>query len=455
MIFLPPIVGYCYNLRHGDKKRFNLKLFLDVIFLELRRISLNSWDDPIGPDELLLTVCYVRYIFLYTHCGLYHGQDKPTGRNRGLKGIKVDMTMQTKGKFSLMLKKTRKCLSVLTGLMLQKMIGRFCGLAIVGNRARDASLDNNASEADDRSVGGQAVIEGVMMRSPRRIATAVRKPDREILTKNEPYIALSKRYKLLNIPVLRGAFSFFEMLLIGIKTLNFSADVAFKEAEKAGKGPDWQCSRAGRIKNGFILVGIFVLSFGLALVIFFALPLFLTEVMGLSKNALSFNCVAGLIRVCFFLAYLWVISQWKEIKRILEYHGAEHKSIYAYEAGDELSIENARKYSTHHPRCGTSFLLIVVILAVLLFAIADTIVGITIGHTPTLWQRFITHFSLLPLLGGIAYELLKLSGKKHDNRYIRWLATPGLWLQKMTTQEPDDSQLEVAIVALKGALEEA
>jgi uncharacterized protein YqhQ len=258
----------------------------------------------------------------------------------------------------------------------------------------------------------------------------------------------------LNIPVFRGAISFFEMLIIGMKALNFSADVALEEVQKTEKGADWQRTRGEKIKDGLVLAGMIALAFCLSLGVFFALPLFLTETMGMSKNALSFNVVAGVIRVCFFLSYLWIISRWKEIRRILEYHGAEHKSIFAFESGEELNVENVRKYSTHHPRCGTSFLLIVVILAILLFAVADTIVEMQIGHRPMLWQRFITHFSLLPLLGGISYELLKLSGKKRHSRYIQWLSAPGLWLQKITTQEPDDAQLEVAIVALKSALEE-
>ena len=360
-------------------------------------------------------------------------------------------------------KKMRKYLSGMSCFMLQYMIARPCVL-VLGNRscsntggdtgACEGSLRKRSGGSEDQSVGGQAVIEGVMMRSPRRIATAVRKPDREIVTKNNPYVALSKRHKLLNIPVLRGALSFFEMLIIGLKALNLSADIALEEAEKAEKGPDWQRTRGERIKDGLILAGVVVLALGLALGLFFALPLFLTEVLGLSKHALSFNVVAGIIRVSFFLAYLWGISRWQEIKRIFAYHGAEHKSIYAFESGEELTVENVRKHSTHHPRCGTSFLLIVVILAILLFAVADTIVEIYIGHRPALWQRFITHFSLLPLLGGISYELLKLSGKKRDHQYVRWLAAPGLWLQKMTTQEPDDAQLEVALVALNSALEE-
>jgi len=323
-----------------------------------------------------------------------------------------------------------------------------------GKGVRRGCSRKKALLSDDQSVGGQAVIEGVMMRSPRRIATAVRKPDKAIITKNDPYIALSKRHKLLNIPIFRGALSFFEMLVVGLKALNFSADIAIEESQRAEKGADWQRSSGERIKDGLILVGTLVLALGLALCIFFALPLFLTEVIGLSKSALSFNVIAGIIRASLFLAYLWGISRWKEIKRILEYHGAEHKSIFAFESGEELTVEAVRKHSTHHPRCGTSFLLIVVVLAIVLFAVADTVVEMQIGHRPALLQRFITHFSLLPLLGGISYELLKLSGKKRDNRYVRWLAAPGLWLQRITTQEPDDAQLEVAIVALKNALEE-
>ncbi len=303
--------------------------------------------------------------------------------------------------------------------------------------------------SEDKPVGGQAVIEGVMMRAPGRIATAVRKPDKEILIRSDPYVALSKRHRIFNIPVVRGAVSFFEMLYIGIRALNFSADVALAEGNE-----DRECTRMEKIRNGVILGGSMVLAFGLGIAFFFALPLLLTEVIGLSKNALSFNLLAGIIRVCLFLAYIWGISRWKEIRRIFEYHGAEHKSIYAFESGEDLTVENVRKYGTHHPRCGTSFLLIVVMLAILLFGAADTIVEIRLGHRPTFPQRFITHFSLLPFLGGISFELLKLSGQKRNNRYVRWLSAPGLWVQKITTQEPDDSQLEVAIAALKSTLEE-
>jgi uncharacterized protein YqhQ len=318
---------------------------------------------------------------------------------------------------------------------------------------RRVAVKQTQGSPDEHAVGGQAVIEGVMMRSPHRIVTAVRTSHRKIIAKVDPFIPLAKRYKLFNIPVVRGALSFFEMMIIGIQALNFSADVALEDVQRAERGHAWERTRREKLTDGLILVGMIVLALGLAIAIFFALPLFLTEVLGLSQTALAFNVTAGGIRVGLFLSYLWAISQWKEIRRILEYHGAEHKSIYAYESGETLTVANVRQYSTHHPRCGTSFLLIVVILAICLFAVADTIVEFKLGHRPTVMQRFATHFSLLPLLGGLSYELLKLSGRKRGNRYVQWLSAPGLWLQRITTREPNAAQMEVAIVALKRALE--
>jgi uncharacterized protein YqhQ len=318
---------------------------------------------------------------------------------------------------------------------------------------RRAAVKQTKGVSDDQSVGGQAVIEGVMMRSPHRIVTAVRTSRNNIISKVDSFIPLAKRYKFFNIPVIRGALSFFEMMIIGIRALNFSADVALEDVQRAEKGNDWERTRGGKVADSLILTGMIIFALGLAIGIFFALPLFLTEVMGLSQTALAFNVTAGGIRVGLFLSYLWLISRWKEIRRILEYHGAEHKSIYAYESGKVLTVQNVRRYSTHHPRCGTSFLLIVVILAIFLFTIADTLVELKLGYRPTVVQRFATHFSLLPLLGGLAYELLKLSGRKRGNRYVQWLSAPGLWLQQITTREPDNAQMEVAIVALKRALE--
>jgi uncharacterized protein YqhQ len=306
------------------------------------------------------------------------------------------------------------------------------------------------SAEKEKNIGGQAVIEGVMMRSSKRVSTAVRKQSGQIVVKNEDYVPLSKRYKILNIPILRGVISFVEMLIIGIKSLNFSADVAVEEIEeqegKKRKGKKGQGSR------GLMLGLAVILALGLGILIFFFLPIFFSSLLGIKRQALSFNLVAGVIRVAMFLIYVWAISRFKDFKRIFEYHGAEHKSIYAYEAGEELTFDKVKKFSTKHPRCGTSFILIVAIFAIFIYSISDTVYTLVVGTYPPLLKRFLIHFSLLPLVAGGSYELLKLSGKTRENKITRILSAPGIWLQKITTQEPDESQLEVAIVALESAL---
>jgi uncharacterized protein YqhQ len=308
---------------------------------------------------------------------------------------------------------------------------------------------NKAAELE-KNIGGQAVIEGVMMRSSKRVSTAVRKQSGEIVVRNEDYIPLSKRYKLLGIPILRGIISFVEMLVIGIKSLNFSADVAVEEIEeKEGKNKQKRKSQSSR---GLMLGLAVVMALALGILIFFFLPLFFSSLLKIKRDALAFNLVAGGIRVAMFLIYVWAISRFRDFKRIFEYHGAEHKSIYAYEAGDELTSENVKKFSTKHPRCGTSFILIVAVFAILVYSISDTIYTLIAGTYPVLLKRFLLHFTLLPLVAGGSYELLKLSGKTKDNRITRIFSAPGIWLQKITTQEPDESQLEVAIVALENAL---
>lgn len=294
------------------------------------------------------------------------------------------------------------------------------------------------------------MIEGVMMRSSIRVSTAVRKQSGEIVVKNEDYTPLSKRYKLLNIPVIRGVVSFVEMLIIGIKSLNFSADVAVEEIEeKEGKNKNKSRSKSSR---GLMLALAVILALGLGILIFFFLPLFFSSLLRIKREALAFNLVAGIIRVAMFLIYVWAISLFKDFKRIFEYHGAEHKSIYAYEADEDLTFEKVKKFSTRHPRCGTSFILIVAIFAIFIYSISDTIYILIAGTYPPLLKRFLLHFTLLPLVAGGSYELLKLSGKTKDNRITRTLSAPGIWLQKITTKEPDESQLEVAIVALESAL---
>jgi len=176
--------------------------------------------------------------------------------------------------------------------------------------------------------------------------------------------------------------------------------------------------------------------------------------VGVRKEALAFNLIAGILRVILFISYVWAISRISEFKKIFQYHGAEHKSIYTFEAGKELTVENVKDFSTRHPRCGTSFILIVVVFAILFYSVSDTIYYLAVGVPPTLVKRFLLHFSLLPLVAGVGFELLRLSGKTQDLKIIRFLSTPGLWIQSITTNEPTEDQMEVALVALKNALSE-
>jgi len=306
----------------------------------------------------------------------------------------------------------------------------------------------------DLSVGGQAVIEGVMMRSKDRVSTAVRIPSGEILVKTEDYISLSKKHKILGWPILRGVVTFFEMLVLGIKTLNFSADIAVKEAEKedaAAKGKEY-VPKESKTTN-IALAGTVVFALALGILIFFFTPIAIASLLKIERDAVAFNLVAGVVRVILFLAYVWLISLFGEFKKVFQYHGAEHKSIFAYENGEELTTENVARYTTLHPRCGTSFILIVALFAILIYSISDSIYAISMGYPPSLLTRFGIHFSLLPLVAGGSYELLKLSGKTRDNALTKFMIQPGLWLQRITTSEPSPEQMEVAIVALESALD--
>jgi len=295
-------------------------------------------------------------------------------------------------------------------------------------------------------VGGQAVIEGVMIRSPQRVVTAVRRKNGQIEVKSEPFVSLTKRHRPLGWPVVRGVVSFFEMLVIGLKTLNYSAEVAMADLDEE-QGKDKAKPRRG----GFLVISL-ILGLGLGLAIFFFVPLLITTLLAIHKGALGFNLVAGAIRVMLFLGYIGIISQFRDLRRLFEYHGAEHKSIFAYEEGQELTPQGVREFSTRHPRCGTSFLLIVALVAILIFALADTAFAWRNGHLPGLVQRLLIHFLLLPVVAGASYELLKLSGRARRKPLARLLIAPGLWIQRITTREPSDEQLAVALMALKTAL---
>lgn len=294
------------------------------------------------------------------------------------------------------------------------------------------------------NVGGQAVIEGVMMRAPRSVAIAVRRPNGEIVVRKELKIPLSERFPLVKLPIVRGATALVQSLVIGIGALNFSANEAMTEEEKEKEG----VTGSGELSS-WAMAGTMAFAFAFGIGLFFVMPLYatklLTQLSIISDHNIVFNLVDGVIRVIVFLIYIWGISRMNDIKRVFQYHGAEHKSIFAYEAGEVLSIENVRKYSRLHPRCGTSFLLIVMLVSIAVFSLI-----------PKLWPFYMKAFSriiLLPLIAGISYEFLKWSAKNESNPLVKLIITPGLALQRLTTGEPDDDQLEVAIRSLNEALD--
>lgn len=303
-------------------------------------------------------------------------------------------------------------------------------------------------------IGGQAVIEGVMMRAPRAAATAVRRANGDIVVKREEYVSLNEQYGLRKIPIIRGAVGLIDMMYLGIKTLNWSAEVAMMDVEEKESGADGQSRKNGKPKgqSTFALVATLVFALTIGIGIFFVTPLFLASFLfDVEQTALAFNLVAGVIRISILVGYLAVISLMPDIKRLFQYHGAEHKSVFAFELNDELLPPVVQKHTRFHPRCGTSFLLIVMFVAVVSFAVLDSFLIGWFGEM-TLLLRLATHLPFIPVVGGIAYEFIKFSAKHSATWWGRIVVAPGLWLQKITTREPDESQLEVAIVALRCAL---
>ncbi len=306
-------------------------------------------------------------------------------------------------------------------------------------------------------VGGQAVIEGVMMRSPRRIATAIRRASGIIEVRVDEFQSLIQKHKFLNIPILRGAITLIEVMIMGIKTLQWSADRAMEDAEAEERKKNPEKAKKKKKKGGMSTASAvfsLVVALGVGITFFFALPLYLTtEIFNIEHQALTFNMVAGIIRIVFFVLYVWGISFMKDVHRLFQYHGAEHKTVFAFEAKTQLSPEKVQQFSTYHPRCGTSFLVIVMLISLLFFALVDTVIMYFTGHI-SLLIRLSVHLPLIPFVGGISYEGLKASAKNVDHPLVKMMIAPGLWLQRITTQPPDEKQLEVAIVALKTALGE-
>lgn len=352
---------------------------------------------------------------------------------------------------------------------------------------------------DQIIVGGQAVIEGVMMRAPHSYAVAVRRPDGEIVSKAERLPVLSEKYPALKLPVLRGSAVLIHSMILGIKSLNFSANVVFhQESEAAVEQPQvapaglapglvatrpaavvaaaMPASLADETKSGVAAAGaigsiVFALFFNV--VLFIVLPLLLTNALFVYfgggtidahsaggawyahawawiraalhpiRPSVAFNLVDGIIRMTFFLTMITTFSLLRDIRRVFEYHGAEHKVVYTWEAGEELTVPNARTKRRQHPRCGTSFLMVVMLVSIIAFSVVKF---------DSLFLNFLVRVLLIPVIAGVSYEIIRASAKSSAQWFFAVVTRPGLWLQNITTKEPDDSQLEVAIYALKESL---
>lgn len=276
--------------------------------------------------------------------------------------------------------------------------------------------------------GGQAVIEGVMMRGPHRLAVAIRRPAGDIVVEAQPFSSWASRYRLLRLPFFRGVVALVESLVLGIKYLSFSAELALEEEGEELKPRD--------------LILTVALALGVAIGIFVIIPAMLAMLAHSWLPLYGQNLLEGLLRLALFLAYIAAISRVKDIQRVFQYHGAEHKVINALEAGEELTLDKVRSYSTLHPRCGTSFLLLVLLLSIFFFSFLGK---------GGIWWRILSRIALLPLVAGSAYEIIKWASRNINSPVVRLVVAPGLWLQKFTTREPDDGMLEVALKALWAA----
>lgn len=281
--------------------------------------------------------------------------------------------------------------------------------------------------------GGQAVIEGVAMRGKKVMATAVRRADGGIVVDKQAVAAWGERFPFLKWPLVRGSVAMVESLVVGTKALVFSAS-------QFAEGEDVEFTG----KDTTLVV---LLAFALTVLVFIALPAFLVRLLQPAiPSTLLLNLVEGLLKVTLFVAYVGLIGLFPDIRRVFEYHGAEHKTINAYEAGDALTVEGVRPHTTLHYRCGSSFILLVLLTSIVVFSL------VTAAGRPPFWERFLIHLAILPLVAGVSYELIRYASRKDAFFLFRWLASPGLLVQLLTTRQPDDSQLEVAIRALQEVL---
>lgn len=307
------------------------------------------------------------------------------------------------------------------------------------------------------SVGGQALIEGVMMNGPKGMATAVRKPDGEILTEYHEMKRLRDKNKFFNIPIIRGVVSFIDSMLMGYKTLMYSAEVSgmedIEDAEMS-KFEKWLTDKLGDKLMNIIMIIASILGFALAFVIFFYLPVFIFNKLNTwSGNTLTAwqGTIEGVLKIVIFVLYMVAVSQTKDIKRVFKYHGAEHKSIACYEAGLDLTVENVKKCTRFHPRCGTSFMFVMLILSIVVITLLSLVVPDELKKNTIVWM--LIKLPMIPIIMGIGYEFIRYAGR-HDNLLVKILSAPGLWMQRITTKEPEDDIIECGIEALKAVITE-
>jgi len=295
------------------------------------------------------------------------------------------------------------------------------------------------------NVGGQAVLEGVMMRSPSALAVAVRKANGEVAVKESPWNSITSRVPALGLPFFRGSVVLLEALINGMDALSFSANQALEGEAEEQMGP-WA-------------IGLTIAaSLALGMALFVALPHYLSLLIGrlsghpIGVSSFLFHLLDGVIKLVLFIGYIWLISRIKEIGRLFEYHGAEHKSIYTYEAGQELTVENARGHTTLHPRCGTSFIIIVLLISILFFSVVFPLLGAGRKGWAIQMLYIAIKIALMFPIAGMAYELNRYASRHMDSPLLRAAVAPGLWVQRLTTREPSDDQIEIALIALRKTL---
>lgn len=294
-------------------------------------------------------------------------------------------------------------------------------------------------------IGGQAVIEGIMMKNKDDYATAVRKPNGEIEVAKDTYVSLTEKVKFFSLPFVRGVFSFADSMILGMKTLTWSASF-FEDDEdvQPTKAELWLDKVFGEKLEGLLMSVVMVISVVMAIGIFMVLPLIIANIFRhfiTSETVMAI--IEGFIRIAIFITYIKIVSRMEDIRRTFMYHGAEHKCINCLEHGMELTVENVRKSSKQHKRCGTSFLLIVMVISILFFMVV---------RVNTLWLRIISRIVLVPVIAGVSYEFLRLAGRS-DSKLVDILSRPGMWMQNLTTKEPDDTMIEVAIAAVESVFD--